>query len=447
MEIFKALMMVFVGLSCINTVLAFFLWKSTNYRPCFYLFLYWISLILDFFLHGKVAHLEPVYRVLAVSPYQFIVHYLIVLVLASMLQIPLRLKKIWFLPIIGITATALIYYFDLPPEFFPIPFIINHSALYFYVAYQAIRYHRPQLTPSLWALAVLYILFGIHLYDFAYFYIRFDYFLIGFDIALVFLIAFSIVVPAAIVERVSIENTVLIAEKKLQERLTQTSKMAALGEMAGGVAHELNNPLAGILLSLESLIDFSDQPENYSEIKPILNNCIGLVDRMSHVVKSLLIFSREDRSGTQQKISLKELLDNTMIFCAEKLKNNNINFSLQLPEKDIQLLIFPAQISQVLLNLVNNAFEAVSEKSEKWIKLQVIWRPNELEFRLTDSGDGIREELRDRIFHPFFTTKPIGKGPGLGLSIAKGIVEAHGGRIFLDTTQSHTCFVFTLPVT
>ena len=447
MEIFKALMMIFVGLSILNTFLAFFLWKATKYRPCFFLFLYWISLILDFFIHGSAAHLEPFYRVLAASPYQFFVHYLIVSVLASMLEISFPLKKIWFFPFIASAVSLFFYHQKLPPEFFPLPYIIPYSGMYFYIAYQAMRYHRSKLTPSLWALAGLYILFGLHLYDFTYFYTRFDLFLIGFSIALIFLIAFSIVVPAAIIERISMEKALLIAEVKFREQLIQTSKMAALGEMAGGVAHELNNPLTALLLSLESIFDILDQPEQKSEIKPVITNCIGLIDRASQIVSSLLIFSNEDRIGKFQQISLTSLLDNTLILCSEKLKIYHVDFKLSIPSEEIQLRILPAQISQVLLSLINNAFEAVSNKSEKWIHLEVKHVSNQIEFIVTDSGSGVREDIQEKIFQPFFTTKPVGKGPGLGLSIAKGIVESHRGTIYLDKLSPNTRFVVALPLT
>ena len=446
MEIFKALMLVFVSLSVLNTVLAFFLWKSTKYRPCLYLFLYWVAMVIDFFAHGKVAHLEPFFRVLTINPLQFFLHYLIVQVLASMLQIPFSLKKIWFIPIFTSAISILFYYFKFSPEFFPLPFIITHAAMYFFVAYQAIRYHRTNLTPSLWALCILYVLFGLHLFDFAYFYIRFDLFLIGFSVALIFLMAFSIVVPAAIIERISMEKTLLEAEVKFRERLVQTSRMSALGEMAGGIAHELNNPLTGLLLSLESVIDFTEQPEHQSEVKPILNNCISLVDRVSHIVRSLLIFSNEDRPGKLQTISLTDLIDNTLILCLEKLKKHNVEFNLSMPSEEIQLRILPAQISQVLLNLIINAFEAVSNKTEKWIHLDVQKLATQIEFSVTDSGPGPNKDFEEKIFQPFFTTKSVGQGPGLGLSIAKGIIEAHGGKIYLDKQSSNTRFIVSLPL-
>jgi signal transduction histidine kinase len=103
------------------------------------------------------------------------------------------------------------------------------------------------------------------------------------------------------------------------------------------------------------------------------------------------------------------------------------------------------QISQVILNLLNNAFDAIQDATDKWIKIQTYIEHGQVQIRVTDCGHGISNEVAKKIMQPFFTTKPIGKGTGLGLSISKGIVEAHQGKLTIDTESKNTCFVITLP--
>jgi C4-dicarboxylate-specific signal transduction histidine kinase len=106
----------------------------------------------------------------------------------------------------------------------------------------------------------------------------------------------------------------------------------------------------------------------------------------------------------------------------------------------------PVQISQVILNVLNNAFDAVESSSQKWITINVVRSENHVEIQISDNGAGIAEQYREKIFQPFFTLKEVGKGTGLGLSISRSIIESQGGRIELDLTKKHTTFVIYLPL-
>jgi len=333
-----------------------------------------------------------------------------------------------------------------PSELLPVPLILIHSFLYFYVVYQAIRYHRPQLTPILWALCVLFTMWGLHLYTYSYFYVRFDLFLVGFTMALMFLIAFAILIPGAIIERMSLDKARLETEMQYKASLIQSSKMSALGEMAGGVAHELNNPLAVLPISLESMVDEAVGLKETSGLAVKLNRCISTVDRMSHIVKSLLTFSQEDRGGERRRIFVEDIIKNTTPLFSEKLAHRKIKFTVQIPEHPIAVSVHPSQISQVVIHLISNSIEAMESVQEKWIRLQVKELSKYLvEFSIQDSGTGPREQDLNKIFQPFFSTKKFGQGMGLGLSISKGIIESHGGSIFFERRDGIGSFVFRLP--
>jgi signal transduction histidine kinase len=133
------------------------------------------------------------------------------------------------------------------------------------------------------------------------------------------------------------------------------------------------------------------------------------------------------------------------MLCGEKFKHRNVEIRVDPIADDLAIRCRSVQISQVLLNLINNACDAVQSDPAPWIHIAAERRDGFVRLTVTDSGKGIPEHVRSRLFQPFFTTKEIGKGTGLGLSISKGIVGAHGGTVDLDPTSAHTRFVVELP--
>src|SRR5262249_54178985 len=131
--------------------------------------------------------------------------------------------------------------------------------------------------------------------------------------------------------------------------------------------------------------------------------------------------------------------------CSERLRRNSIQLKIQHGSPNLKIECRSTEISQVLLNLLNNALDAVQPLDQKWISIDVADAGNDVEIAVTDSGPGIPAHLRDKIAQPFFTTKEIGKGTGLGLSISRGIAEAHHGGLFLDPVCANTRFIVCLP--
>ena len=141
---------------------------------------------------------------------------------------------------------------------------------------------------------------------------------------------------------------------------------------------------------------------------------------------------------------LESIIEDTLNLCAEQFSHRNIAIKVgTIPA--VLISCRSAQISQVVINILNNAKDAIEEYAEKWISIEFVEETNKVEIRISDCGLGISPEAASKIFQPFFTTKDVGKGTGLGLSISKGIIEDHKGRIFVDHAVNHTCFVIELP--
>jgi C4-dicarboxylate-specific signal transduction histidine kinase len=243
------------------------------------------------------------------------------------------------------------------------------------------------------------------------------------------------------------------ALKEQQALMVAHSKMSALGEMAGGIAHEINNPLTIVQFRAaqieRSVLKLEDCPEALeTESQKLLQNTRSvkdMVERIAKIIRSLRSFTR---NGSQDPFSLVEvqtIFDDVLPLCEKKLRSLGIFLDCRLPAESPLLECRPVELSQVLLNLINNATDAVESLNEKWIRIECQDLGDDLVLTVTDSGAGISREIENRIFDPFFKTKLAGQGTGLGLSISIGIVRAHGGSLTLDKKSANTCFVIRLP--
>lgn len=224
------------------------------------------------------------------------------------------------------------------------------------------------------------------------------------------------------------------------------SKLASLGEMAGGVAHEINNPMAiiiGLLYKLKHRYESNmlDQTEFYS----IFEKAQKSLKRITHIVAGLRSFSRDGSNDQMEMKSVRSILEDTLSFCEAKIKQNGIDFDYSNVDDHLEILCRPTEISQVFLNLINNATDAIIELEEKWIRFEVGKGETFIKITVTDSGPGIEPSIIDKIINPFFTTKAFGKGTGLGLSISHGIAKRHRGNLYVNPDCEHTQFVLQIP--
>lgn len=247
------------------------------------------------------------------------------------------------------------------------------------------------------------------------------------------------------IEELVEKRTEELAEAKAN--MISTSKMSALGEMAGGMAHEINTPLTIINLKVAQLQHELSLPSvNMEKVNEGLQKIEDTVARIAKIIRGLRYFARDTKNDPFMKVQVSAILEDTLYLCTERFRHNGIVLKTGLYSAGLYVDCRPTEISQVILNLLNNACDAVLELTERWIAIDVLKKGDSVQIRITDSGHGISAEVQEKIMQPFFTTKPFGKGTGLGLSISKGIIESHKGKLTIDNSGPNTCFVITLPI-
>jgi len=244
---------------------------------------------------------------------------------------------------------------------------------------------------------------------------------------------------------VSAINRMVTELENRQEQLVQSRKIASLGTLSAGIAHEINNPLNNISLILESMLEEVDELGG-AECKRLLQDAVDQADRASDIVKNLLEFSRASHPKPES-VNLDELVDKTARLVRNELDLHSITFSSELRDRLPQVRLEKGGMQQVLLNLFMNAIQAMDSGGELKVVLSREAATDEARIDVIDTGPGIPDDILDQIFDPFFTTKKEGVGTGLGLSVSYNIVVKNGGRMEVDSEPGRgTTFSIYLPL-
>src|SRR3984885_2576455 len=235
------------------------------------------------------------------------------------------------------------------------------------------------------------------------------------------------------------------AERQIQSKLLQTEKMAAVGQLVSGIAHELNNPLTAIMGYGQLLLGQGLAPEQYSEASKVFQQA----ERARRIVKNLLYFAREN-TPERTRVNLNEIVERTLALRSYELRVQNILVECALASDLPETMADPYQLQQVVLNLLTNAEQALlQERGQGKVTIKTrVADGNRIAIEISDDGPGVPWGIASRIFDPFFTTKPPGVGTGLGLSIVYGIVQQHGGEATFESRPgTGTRFMVEFPVT
>lgn len=234
--------------------------------------------------------------------------------------------------------------------------------------------------------------------------------------------------------------------KEVEIRISQSSKLSALGEMAGGIAHEINNPLSII----KGYIDLLKRQHSRKSLT--LDGAIQCIEKMdktvgriSRIVNGMRRFSRESSMDHKISYSLNKIIDETLDICLERITNNGTALKVTYFTDNAFIECRAVEISQVLLNLINNSYQAVAVFSHPWIEITCKETNEYYQLFISDCGPGIPNYIQQKLFQPFFTTKEIGVGTGLGLSISRGIIEEHQGKLIYQEDAPNTTFLIQFP--
>jgi C4-dicarboxylate-specific signal transduction histidine kinase len=231
-----------------------------------------------------------------------------------------------------------------------------------------------------------------------------------------------------------------------QEQLVQAGKLATLGELTTGVAHELNNPLNNIGLFIGNAIDLIELGRIEKDaILRDLQSAMQQVRKATDIISHLRTFGRA-ASVSHEPLSINQVIERALSLVYEQLRLREIGVDMDLSPENPKVAGSPIQLEQVFINLFTNARDALVESSRRVIKITSLARPNEVDITFSDTGPGIPEGLEQRVFDPFFTTKEVGRGTGLGLSITYGIIKDHEGSIaVVQTPGEGATFRIQLP--
>jgi C4-dicarboxylate-specific signal transduction histidine kinase len=235
--------------------------------------------------------------------------------------------------------------------------------------------------------------------------------------------------------------------REKQEQLVQAGKLATLGELTTGVAHELNNPLNNIGLFIGNALDQMRLGRfDKSSVQEELENAMEQVRKATSIISHLRTFGRAAPVSFEE-VDVDEVIERSLSLMQEQLRLRAIEVELDLCAEELIVLGNGIQLEQVFINLLSNARDALADSRGKTIRIATSREGEWMKVRFADTGSGIPRELEQRIFDPFFTTKEVGTGTGLGLSITYSIVQEHGGQISVEPGRGPgASFLIELPV-
>jgi C4-dicarboxylate-specific signal transduction histidine kinase len=232
-----------------------------------------------------------------------------------------------------------------------------------------------------------------------------------------------------------------VAQSKIKDQnalLLEAEKLKSLGIMSAGIAHEIRNPLAIIMLQAHSLLEEASSSETKDDIKKIISSS----ERIVKIIESLRVYSRQNPDDKAVSVNILENIERAYSLSRDVL--HDVVLKIKVPPA-LHVLSNETEFLQILLNLFRNSVYATKDLESPWVQIETQVQGPMVKILFTDSGPGIKTEEINNLFTPFFTTKPVGSGTGLGLSISRKLAESRGGSLYYDSSAQNTTFVLELP--
>jgi PAS domain S-box-containing protein len=241
------------------------------------------------------------------------------------------------------------------------------------------------------------------------------------------------------------------AEKKImdqQAQLVASSKLSAIGEMSATITHEINNPL-GVILGRCEMYKTLAEKGGVVDIQK-LGQLVEIIDlnakRIEKIIKSMKSLTHQGDQDPFLQTPLAKIVQDLSDLFSERFRNKGVQLTMSEISSSVSLECRSHEILQVLVNLLNNSYDAIETLNEKWVRVEVSHRPKEISISITDSGRGIPAHILDKLFMPFYSTKRVQYGTGLGLSISRSLIQRHHGKLDYDSTSANTRFEIVLPI-
>lgn len=245
------------------------------------------------------------------------------------------------------------------------------------------------------------------------------------------------------------ERAALKKLQRAQSQMVSSARLASVGQMAGAIAHEVNNPLMVIHGRSELILNqVSRSDASVMDVDKLKNSAEIIVKtsmRIGKIVNSLKLLSRGEGVKNEDLVSLGDLMDEIHAVNFERMQRAGVRLLINIEDADVRFYANHTSLLQVLVNLVNNSFDAVSGVADRWIQIDAVISQGDVLVSVTDSGPGIPLSDRTHLMEPFYTTKPAGSGTGLGLSVSLKLAEAMGGTLRLDESSAMTKFTIQIP--
>jgi C4-dicarboxylate-specific signal transduction histidine kinase len=226
------------------------------------------------------------------------------------------------------------------------------------------------------------------------------------------------------------------------------SRLSSLGEVAGNIGHEMNNQLSVLEAFGEKLLMVHESKKVFDKdyIFQTGEKIKKHTENLHHLTKGIRNYVRASGEEEKEYVEVQSIVDQALYLAKPKAKKHHVMLKTFLDMKGVQIYCNPLEISQIILNLITNAIDAIAETHDAWIQIHSWIEDENILISVTDSGNGIPKDLAVKIMDPYFTTKEAGKGTGIGLSISKEIAKDHGGKLIYDSNFRHTRFILKLPM-